>query len=98
MAKFINVPLDVLDGPKGAELSPSAKRLYVTSWVICDDDGNVKRELVDQVAERWGDAMKSPERVALGEILADMQRLGFVRELRKRGDRDQFKRCGEWLS
>jgi len=27
-----------------------------------------------------------------------LQRLGFLREVRKRGDVFQFKRCSEWLS
>lgn len=98
MARTVNIPLDLLDDPKAVNVGPAGKRLYVTAWAICDDKGVVPKETLDRATERWGDELAADARLTLPEILADLQRLGFLREVRKRGDVFQFKRSGEWLS
>jgi hypothetical protein len=98
MARTINVPVDLLSDPKTASVSPSARRLLVTSWAICDDKGNVAATLLDQAQARWGEAIRDEERVELPEILADLEKLGFLRDLKKKRDVFPFKRSGAWLS
>jgi hypothetical protein len=92
------MPADLLDDPKAAGLSASAKRLLVTSWAICDDKGFVPQDKLDAATARWGEEIGRPERTRLVDVLEDLQRLGFVRELRRCGDVFQFKRSGGWLS
>jgi hypothetical protein len=98
MASFVRVPADLLSDPKCNELTPDAIRLYVSAWAACDDQGHLAKELVDPITDRWGEALDKDERLSLGEILADMQGLGFIRDLRRKGKHFQFKRCGNWLT
>ncbi|MGO9834895.1 MAG: hypothetical protein ACLP1X_11810 [Polyangiaceae bacterium] len=98
MAAFINMPADLLADPKTAQLDPPLKRMLVTVWAICDHKGRVSESDADRAAEHWGDAMYAEDRLDLPDILADLQRLGFLRDLQKRGDSYQFRRSGGWLS
>ncbi|MGO9833555.1 MAG: hypothetical protein ACLP1X_05005 [Polyangiaceae bacterium] len=95
MDRFINMTADLLADPR---LDPALRRMLVTVWAICDDNGLVSDSLADRAAERWGDAMHAEGRLDLPDILADLQCLGFLRDLQKRGDCYQFKRNGGWLS
>ncbi len=100
MAPFLTVPADLFDNPKSktAHLSPGARRLYATSWAICDDQGQVHEPLLSQAISRWGDHITREDRLSLEEILYDMQNLGFLRDLRVRRRVFEFKRSGNWLS
>jgi hypothetical protein len=98
VAKLINVPKSLLDSDKATNLEPAAKRLLVTAWAICDESGKLLQDNVPLAEARWGDGLARDERLLLKEILQDMQKLGFIRDLRERSAIFQFKRSGDWLS
>src|SRR5262249_25812740 len=89
-------PVEALDG-EGTALQPTAKRLYVTLWAVCDKNGRGQPEMAGAAMARWGAAATNPERCSVGEILADMKALGFIRDYRRDGRVYRFKRTRRWL-
>ncbi len=98
MAKSINIPKSALASADERDLSPSARRIYVTGWAICDDTGTMRQEQIDLAVAAWGADINRPDRLSVAEILFDMERLGFCRGVSDRGEVFRFQRCATWLA
>lgn len=92
----VNIPLDPWQG-KVASLPPPVRRLHVTAWVICDDTGRVSRELSSLAMDRWGALAESTARLALSDILEDLERLGFITSVQRKTDCYTVRRSAVWL-
>ena len=84
-------------GGKAATLPPAARRLHVTGWAVCDDTGRMSKELIGLAMDRWGDLADNATRLTLSDILEDMTRLGFIKDVERKVDCYTFRRSALWM-
>lgn len=96
----INIPKTIFTSAVDQEglSDPSARRLLVTSWCICDDEGRVAVDITERAGVRWGELLASSTRVELDEVVEDLLMLGFIDAWRERSDRWQVQRSESWMN
>lgn len=47
--------------------------------------------------QRWGALAEAAGRLSLGDILEDMERLGFITSVERRSDSYRFRRSARWM-